>query len=350
MSIIERSFFNAGEMIRSDELRNILGSVSDMSVACLDVAGTRTTLISTGPEALNGSAARWPAEEVGPLLGVEPSRLDVEALAALAPALDEAALGKAGDGRGWQALRCRFESGCEDHVALYTRESAAVAADLLRRVWPGLRQLCLRTAQARRPRTEDAMLWMVSSRVNAAILVLDARARVLRANAAGREMLAEATLLSNSPRGLCCAREAETRALRKVLVEGAAEESPGKVEFVLILRGRGKTAHVPMSLSVYRPEGAGPGEEPLFLAMLPMPPEQKRIELLARRMGLTPVEARVAALIRAGHSNRKAAEIAGLKPETFNTYAKRVLSKMNVSCRAEMAQMLTWQASMERSL
>ena len=67
-------------------------------------------------------------------------------------------------------------------------------------------------------------------------------------------------------------------------------------------------------------------------------------------MGLTPAEARVAALIREGHSNKQAAEIAGLTVETFNTYAKRVLSKMNVTCRSEMAQMLTWQATMERSL
>jgi DNA-binding CsgD family transcriptional regulator len=79
--------------------------------------------------------------------------------------------------------------------------------------------------------------------------------------------------------------------------------------------------------------------------MLPMPPNPERVELLGRKLGLTPAEARVAVLMQSGLTNREAAYRAGLKEQTFNTYAKRVLCKLNVTGRTEMAQLLTWQAA-----
>ncbi|SES39046.1 DNA-binding transcriptional regulator, CsgD family [Tranquillimonas rosea] len=341
MSIIERSLFNTSEMVRSDALHDILGSLSRMSVACLDVAGGGLTVTSCATGAPTARAAA-PAGEPGRLVEVAQIAGDPGALMGLA--VDPAG----GPAARWVILRCRFDSGIEDHVALHTDAAATAAAELLRTVWSGLRRMIVaQVGGALSDLSDDAMLWMISRRVNAAVLVLDAAGHVLKANTAARELLAEGTLLRAGPQGICAAREPETRALRAALAETAGASDPAKTEFVLILRGAGKTAHVPLSLSLYAPDGA---TAPLVLAMLPMPPEQKRIELLARRMGLTPTEARVAALMRAGHSNRTAAEIAGLKVETFNTYAKRVLSKMNVSCRAEMAQLLTWQASMERSL
>ena len=66
---------------------------------------------------------------------------------------------------------------------------------------------------------------------------------------------------------------------------------------------------------------------------------------LARAGGLTHAEARVAALLQMGLSNKDAAKAAGLKEQSVSTYAKRALSKLNVTSRAEMAQMLTWQAA-----
>jgi DNA-binding CsgD family transcriptional regulator len=78
--------------------------------------------------------------------------------------------------------------------------------------------------------------------------------------------------------------------------------------------------------------------------MLPSPPDLRRIEVLARELGLTQAEARVAALLQLGLSNREAAQIAGLTEHTVNTYTKRVLGKLRVNSRAEMAHLLTWQA------
>lgn len=87
----------------------------------------------------------------------------------------------------------------------------------------------------------------------------------------------------------------------------------------------------------------------LIVAMLPMPPNPERIELLGIKLGLTPAEARVAVLMQSGLTNREAAFRAGLKEQTFNTYAKRVLSKLHVTGRTQMAQLLTWQSVGKRS-
>ena len=78
---------------------------------------------------------------------------------------------------------------------------------------------------------------------------------------------------------------------------------------------------------------------------VPRPPERVVIETLAGQMGLTASEAKVASLMQTGLSNKQAAELAGFTDQTFNTYSKRVLNKLNVSCRAELARLLTWQAN-----
>ncbi|MBK0326691.1 helix-turn-helix transcriptional regulator [Rhodobacteraceae bacterium F11138] len=245
-------------------------------------------------------------------------------------------------------FRCRFEFGVEDLIAVTSKDSAESIVDFLTTMWPGVRRVCVQQpGNSLSDLSDDAMLWAVSQKVNASILVLDEDCKVIKSNAAGRELLSEGILLRKTPQGVACMRDKETRALRQAIAELRQADADDRSEFVLMLRGVNKTGRVPMSLSTYRePQGGAQ----LYLAMLPMPPERKRIEELAMRLGLTRSEARVAALMRDGHSNRQAAEIAGLKVETFNTYAKRVLSKMNVTCRAEMAQMLTWQSAAERSL
>ena len=247
----------------------------------------------------------------------------------------------------WFSFRCRFPSGIEDRIHICAEGDCAVFPAFLQSAWPGLRRFCLQHSAVRtKDMSDDAMLWMIDQKVNAAILVMDARLGLLKCNDAGGQLLREGQLLAVRNGALVCCNPQETRALRAAVSECAADEG-ARPEFILILRGAQRKSHVPMSLSVY-PDPAG--ERTLFLAMLPLPPEQKWIEKIAVELGLTPVEARVAALIRSGLSNRSAAEVAGLKVETFNTYAKRVLSKMNVSCRSEMAQMLTWQTAMERPL
>lgn len=338
MKDISTSAFSAAAPLQCAVLTEIVGSIAHAAVACLDLDGSRA-VVTSGPCPSSDCLPDAIEQCSGQLTSVESVTPDV---------VDSTALGDlAGDG-AWRVFHCGFSCGTSDRVALLSSEDEAVIVDFLTKFWSGIRRMCVsKTQEAISHLSDDAMLWMISRKMNAAVLVLDHQCRVLKANAAGRETLAQNDLLRNTPRGLMLAQNRESRALRVAVDKLLQEQSPDRTEYVLFVRRPGQDERVPMTLSLYQPKDGG---QPLIMVMLPRPPEQKRIEDLARQMGLTPSEARVAALIRSGLSNREAAERAGLKVETFNTYSKRVLSKMNVSCRAEMAQMLTWQASMERSL
>ena len=65
------------------------------------------------------------------------------------------------------------------------------------------------------------------------------------------------------------------------------------------------------------------------------------VGLLAHRPAHHPLRAGILARGRPLGSD---ARIAGLTEQSLCTYAKRVLNKLNVTSRAEVAQMLTWQA------
>lgn len=345
MSTIEGRYFNASGMFGCKLLQDLFDTFAEIVTVSLDCDHGRQIITSANVGmSRNDSAILSVRLAVGPLT-VTPIDLGAIELATLRSRIpDPPELQKP---LNWHAFKCRFGSGATDILVFRDLEDPDEAGAFLGRVWPGLRHACVNTCGHASPDiSNDALLWMISQKVNAAILVLDQRCKVLRANAAADDLLAERQLLRNTGDRLVCATRKETIALQAAIDESYASVEKRAVEFVLILRGKSGTAHVPMSLSTYFQVESG---ERLILAMLPRPPAHERIEELARNMGLTPSEARVAALIREGHSNREAAEIAGLKIETFNTYAKRALSKMNVKGRAEMAQMLTWQVALERS-
>ena len=210
-------------------------------------------------------------------------------------------------------------------------------------IWPVLREDCVKeVSNERDAAANDALLWMVSKRMKAAIMVRDTEGHVLQANNPGREMLESGSILREPADGLQCGTHKETRALKKAISLCIEEGNTKSTEYVFFLEGAEPGTRLPISLSFYQ-NATHP--TPLVLAMVPIAPDSKRIEMLAGKMGLTPAEARVASLIQMGLSNREAAEISGLKEQTLNTYAKRALNKLNVSCRTEMARLLTWQAA-----
>lgn len=343
MSTIEGRYFFAAEMIYSGLLSDFLASVADRAVASMDCDGGRQVYTSEPSWGIAENAC----SRLGPMTEGSLNVTEVELGASDLSTLLEFSADSAHPGR-WQAFCCRFSNGTKDILALHDVSNTGEAMALLKAVWPALRRTCSDAGSHRgSDLSDDAMLWVINQKVNAAILAIDEHSRVLKANAAAEEILSEGRLLRIGPAGLVCANRQATQALRAAVRESFESGNTGQHEFVLLLRSRSGTAHIPVSLSTYVQVETG---QKLILLMLPRPPNLERIEGLARRMGLTPSEARVAALIREGHSNKKAAEIAGLKTETFNTYAKRAMSKMNVKCRSEMAQMLTWQATLERPL
>jgi len=260
------------------------------------------------------------------------------------PGLDQAVTR---DGVGTE-IRCSFANGVTDVVVFNSAADSHKTMSFVRSIWTELRREFLQERSvSETDKSNEAMLWLVSRKFNAGIMVVNDRLQLLKVNDAGRVMLATGHLVRESGGHFVCARSSETLGLREAIREMTSAASVDEMEYIIVLRGANRSSHVPMSLSAFPEPGNG---DQLFLVMIPKPPEEKRIEGLLAQMGLTPSEARVAALIRAGLSNREAAEVTGLSVETLNTYVKRVLSKLNVSRRSDMAQMLTWQASLERSL
>lgn len=255
-------------------------------------------------------------------------------------------------GRGWAMFTCSFEDGSEDLIALRLEGGPhdAHCGDILQAIWPVLREDSLRElAGETQAAVTSALLWTVSKKTDSAVLVLDAEGALLHCNESGRDMLDGGDLLSDQSGRLSCARPGETAGFYAAVAECARSRrgsARGPQELILFLEDRKSGMRLPVSLTRYRCAGSG---QPLVVAILPRQPDRRRIEMLAQKMGLSPAEARVAALIQLGLSNREAAHIAGLKVQTFNTYAKRVLAKMQAPGRAEMAQRLTWQASLGRA-
>ncbi|WP_241482195.1 helix-turn-helix transcriptional regulator [Leisingera sp. ANG-Vp] len=255
-------------------------------------------------------------------------------------------------GDGWALFSCRFEDGSEDLIALRLEGGPhdAHCGDILQAIWPVLREDALRElAGETQAAVTSALLWTVSKKTDSAVLVLSAEGALLHCNESGRDMLDGGDLLSDSSGRLCCASPGETAGFYAAVAECARSRRGGSGrprELILFLEGRQSGMRLPVSLTRYRCAGS---DQPLVVAILPRQPDRTRIEMLAQKMGLSPSEARVAALIQLGLTNREAAHIAGLKEQTFNTYAKRVLAKLQSAGRAEMAQRLTWQASLGRA-
>lgn len=245
-------------------------------------------------------------------------------------------------------FRSEFEDGSVDFVAINLKggHHDKVCVDVLSAMWPVIREDCLQDAlTVASDAVASALLWTISKKSDSAVLVLNASGRILHANESGAELLEQQTVLKEIGGTLSCKDGSESKALLNTLKECARDTAAGR-EYIIFLGILENAGRLPVSLTRF---SCAMYNEPLIVAIMPKRPEPKRVEMLAREMGLTPAEARVAALMQLGLSNREAAPIAGLKEQTFSTYSKRVLSKLNAGCRAEVANMLTWQASLGRA-
>jgi DNA-binding NarL/FixJ family response regulator len=57
----------------------------------------------------------------------------------------------------------------------------------------------------------------------------------------------------------------------------------------------------------------------------------------AQRLGLTPREVEVLALVAAGHSNRQIAQALFISPKTVSVHVSNILAKLGVAGRVEAA-------------
>lgn len=280
----------------------------------------------------------------GPLLSCAEILEDDAIYARLAPLILPGAEPSIGSGHKWHQFGCTFANGDEDRLVMQLTHAldASVALGFLKNNWPALREDCLRDAcETAMEVCDKAMHWMVASRMNVAMFVMNGRGAMLRANAAAQHLLQAGTVLRRSPAGICCSNQRQTSQFLALLAKCATADPCGP-EKVMFIDAETPAIKIPVTMARYWHDNAATD---LVTVMVPMPPDSRRVEMLARAVGLTPAEARVASLMQMGLSNKDAARISGLKEQSVSTYAKRVLSKLNVTSRAEMAQMLTWQSA-----
>ncbi|GGO38930.1 hypothetical protein GCM10010991_37010 [Gemmobacter aquaticus] len=345
----------------SPVLGRILSAVAPRALALLDcphhprlLAGFDLPLpVAALPDAALAPALRGLAQAMAPeAMQAEPRTAQRTARAEVAPlpvaALPQAELDRllpAGPAEGgWHGFRCRLECGTTDLVLVHlpaTRFHARAVAALLRLIWPALRS---ETDEEAEPchgedHCDEALLWLMRARIDIGALVVNPRGLILRMNSTARRMMAEGRVLMRGHGGLHARCPEQTRKLREA-ISLCARGPIGRDGRILFLRPEGDGPAVPVTLARYVHDGA---PTDLVTLLLPEPPEPARVERIARELGLTAAEARVAAMLQTGLSNRAAATSLGLTEQSFSTYAKRVLGKLNVRSRAEMAQMLTWQ-------
>lgn len=158
------------------------------------------------------------------------------------------------------------------------------------------------------------------------VLLLDARAEVVFANAAGERMLSSERELARAVTGL-------TAPGRRELKEGGAFEVP-------------RTAHSPLRLRVspvdrdgkasWRPASA-------VAAVFVSDPDvaaRRRREALAQAYDLTPAEARFAAEITRGDGRAATARRLGISPATAQTHLSRIFEKTGTNRQAELVRLL----------
>lgn len=332
---------DAGRVIYSNRLRRMLSGITNIAVVLVCTPRGHVAL-GTLPAPPN----REIPPDTGPSGGDRADDAGVIAASGLRPGETEALLDYAdtppGSGR-WVPFNYTMSDGTADRLFLWLKRGIGkvTAANYLALVWRVLREDCL--AEARSPHTalsEQALLWLVAARIDVAVLVVGAHGAILKRNEAARAMMEEGRVLSSGRDGVDAADDLQTRRLREEIARCAATGA-ARAETTLFLEPADGGPHVPCTLSRFVREGV-PSD--LVVLTLPSPPNPRRVETLARGLGLTASEARVAALLQLGLSNREAARLAGLTEQSLSTYAKRAMHKLNVGSRAQMAQMLTWQA------
>ena len=347
--------FEVESATRSASLQRLLSVVSDTAVAVFEFPGQSLILTTSVDQTARRSASSGMAAEFPELSDDDTGAAVIDtALLNLSAAdlqrLDKSIQAGAGvDNSSWRAVDFTLSNGSKDRLALQINpnEDFDLTRAYLQRVWPVLRQDCFAECRQRTSRQLAPISgeWDMLNRIDVAMVILDRQCRMYRVNYSARELLESGKILKRGKGGIFAANRVENEAFRNAVAQSV--DSDVREDRVVLLSSKDADYQVPVTLTRYV-YGGSPTN--YVVAMLPTPPSSERVEALVRQMGLTSSEARVAALMQLGLSNREAAEVSGLKVETFNTYAKRVLSKLNVSGRTEMAQLLTWQASGGRTV
>lgn len=184
--------------------------------------------------------------------------------------------------------------------------------------------------------------------LKAAVVVTDARARVVLCNRAGEAMLKAGAPLSTQDGQLRAAAEPATQALLTAISQTVdpLERIAGTGIGVPLRADDGSPAIayvLPLARGTPRRDGGPHGTAAVFVA--PVDYALPEADALIAIYGLTPTEARVTLQIAAGKRRAEAAAALGISDNTVKTHLDRVYSKTGTSDQSALAGLVASLAS-----
>ena len=216
----------------------------------------------------------------------------------------------------------------------------------LARVAPHLRNVYRVEQRFAAARSARAVLAEVLDRLPTAVIALDPELRVVLANGAAERLLAGGDGIRRSQGAVVIGDQGAARSLRQAVAglaralkgEGAAAGCAFLIARPSFLRPYTATA-IPVRPIV--PRGAAGNACCLLLVEDPeeqvMPPERRLMDI----WGLTEAEARVAALLAAGHAPREVAGTLQVSFNTVRTHLQRIFAKTDTARQGELIGLLT---------
>jgi DNA-binding CsgD family transcriptional regulator/PAS domain-containing protein len=253
--------------------------------------------------------------------------------------------------RAEHGLACSLASdqGWLSHVAMYRPRRRGPFGNGERRA---LQRLVPHIEQADRARRRFADLDMQRAAaldmlevMPGAMVLVDAKLRIVFANAGARRLLGAGDGIGQDSQGLCGACPSNTAALRRCVSEATGTGAdhgtcPGGV--VVLPRPSGARPWVATIIPL-RMQGLAVGPRrpaaAVFVADIECPP-RPRLDRLHALFGLTIAEARVALLLAEGKGVNHVATTLGLSRSTVKTHLQRTLEKTGTNRQAELVKLV----------
>ena len=214
---------------------------------------------------------------------------------------------------------------------------------MIKKLLPHIRQF-IRVRQALvRAEARDTTVTALLDNPRIGVLHLDRRGRIMEVNDRARSILRQGDGLSDRD-GVLRAREATDRLRLESLVADALPASGAVAVSGSMLLGRSSglpplVLHV-KPVAVPQPDYGARHVAALILIIEPK--SQHRIDpgLVARTLGLTPMESRVAVWLAEGMSVREMAEATGHTPGSLYWHLKQIYQKQPISRQAELVRLV----------
>ena len=237
--------------------------------------------------------------------------------------------------------RSHISWGLGDPVASDGWGSSQIA--MIRKLLPHIRQFVRVRQTLVRAQTRDTTVTTLLDNPRIGVLHLDQRGQIIEVNDRARSILRHGDGLSDRD-GVLCARKAADRLRLERLVASALPASGAVAVSGSMLLGRPSASppfvvHV-KPVAVPQPDYGARHIAALILIIEPKSQHRIDPDLVARTLGLTPMESRVAAGLAEGKSVRDMAEATGHTPGSIYWHLKQIYKKQPISRQADLVRLV----------